>query len=256
MINTTVLNKTYSGTLSPGCQCCADCHWSCFYFSHNCPRHCFFCKPHGDRIIKPYEKPTGKVFSSVDEYVNFVRDSHLTGVSFSGGDPLLTLDDLLLYTKTLRTEFPNLYIWAYTSGQTLTPETASKLNDAGLNELRFNIASREYNIDPIIAANAIKTLTIEIPAIPEDVDTLKKTIPNLIKANVKHINLHELTAHAFNRRAMSERKYTIVNDVIIGSEAAALGIIDFVEKNNLPISVNYCSKKYKYERLQYKNSCK
>ena len=51
---------------------------------------------------------------------------------------------LLQWIGLLRRELPDLYLWAYTNGVPLTADLLGKLADAGLDELRFNLAATAY----------------------------------------------------------------------------------------------------------------
>jgi len=200
-----------------------------------------------DEVIA-HESPTQKNFSSIDHYVDFIRASDYEGVSFSGGEPFLYLTDMIYCIKKLKKLPQNLYIWAYTCGDLITEEIVKSLKDAGLNELRLNIVSRGYDCSPIlIMTKYLENVAIEIPAIPGDQKIVENLIPNLIKQGVKFLNLHELAINTHNRTKVLDKGFK-GDTVVEGSEKAALEILNFVEQNHFPLTVNFCSNNYKKNR--------
>jgi uncharacterized protein len=85
------------------------------------------------------------------------------------------------------------YIWLYTNGELATRERLMRLKKAGLNEIRFDLVARSYDIEPLrLAAKIIDTVTVEIPTIPKDRERLAGILGALKEMGVKHLNLHEL----------------------------------------------------------------
>lgn len=244
----TEFNKIFTGNLSPGCRTCMANKWSCLYLGHECMRDCFFCmKPH---TKVPMHANLFAEFNSIDQYITLIRDRDYEGVSFSGGEPFLYFADMLYCIKELRKLPRPLYIWAYTCGDFVTPDTMGYLKEAGLNELRFNIVARSYDIAPIAIAGKYVTVSVETPAIPDYGPAIKSLIPELIEYGVKYINLHELNTGDYNKQRIIDEGFTVKDNIVLGSEEVALNILDHVIKENLPISVNYCSYKYKTTRHQ------
>jgi pyruvate formate-lyase activating enzyme-like uncharacterized protein len=206
-------------------------------------------KPHNKVLI--HECPSGKKFNVIDEYIDFIRTSNYEGISFSGGEPFLYFADMLYCIKKLKKLPRPLYIWAYTCGDFITHDTMRYLKEAGLDELRFNIVARSYNIEPIaIASKYFNTVSVETPAIPGYDPVIKSLIPELMECNVKYINLHELNIGNYNKQRVIDEGFTIKNNIVLGSEKSAMSVIDFIDENNLSISVNYCSYKYKTNRIK------
>lgn len=66
----------------------------------------------------------------------------------------------------------------YTNGYLIDKNKLITLKEAGLNEMRFNIAARHYDLKAVkMAADIIDTVTVEIPAVPEDYEILKDVCP-------------------------------------------------------------------------------
>lgn len=250
------LIKPVSGPLSPGCQSCIDGKWSCIFITDACTRTCFYCPtPQHKKITdNPPNGPEQLHFNSVNEYIEFLETFDFKGVSFSGGEPFLVVDRMLEYISKIRQHFGGKHhIWAYTNGDLVTENNLSLLRDAGLNELRFDIAANKYDLTAVKKAiDYIETVTIEIPAIPEDTAILKFLLKDLDNIGVSHLNLHQLMRTDHNSSKLDKRCYFPVNrkehpkyTPIMESELAALEIIKHAVTLQLDLGVNYCSSCYK-----------
>lgn len=248
--------KPHSGSLSPGCRICGQGTWSCLFINGKCNCRCFYCPTTQDRISVP---TTNRIsFDRPRDYVDYVRHFDFKGISISGGEPLLTFERTLHYVEATRRglgETP--YIWMYTNGTLATMDRILKLRDAGLNEIRFDISAVNYDLTGVrMAANVIPCVTVEIPAIPEDLDRLLELLPQLQDAGVKHLNLHQLRLTPHNFSKLSGRNYTFLHGekvTVLESELAALKILAAVSGPDLKFPVNYCAFGYK-QRYQHLRS--
>ncbi len=233
--------------LSNGCRLCGEGLWSCLFINGECNARCFYCPAPQD---EPYPPGTNSVtFNSPDEYVAYLREFGFKGVSISGGEPLLTPERTLSYISAVRREFPEMYIWMYTNGILLTKERAEELRDAGLDELRFDIGATSYSLDNLKkAVGVIPVVTVEIPSVPEEKDTIKERMRELAKLGVNHLNLHQLRLTPHNAEKLLRRDYTYAEEervVVIESEITALELMLFSIEEGLGLPVNYCSFPYK-----------
>jgi len=125
----------------------------------------------------------------------------------------------------------------------------------GLNEIRFNISARDYNLDPVaLAAKFIDTVTIEIPAIPEDYRRLAGKLKAIQMLGVKHLNIHQLTATSYNYKNYLKRGYTFIQHPgipIFESEICALKLMRFAIRSGIRLPIQYCSAAYQ-SRFQAK----
>ncbi len=244
----------YNGTkidcrsLSPGCIACAEGTWSCLFINGICNARCFYCpseqKEPGLPVTNTLEFPDPR------EYIAYLERFGFTGVSISGGEPLLSFERSLRYIAAIRRHFGNrMYIWLYTNGILLTREKLEKLKDSGLDEIRFDIGATGYKTDkPEMAAGIIPVVTVEIPAIPEDHDRVNDLIPKLAAAGVKHLNLHQLRLTEFNAPQLLKRGYKFIRGnkiTVAGSEITALKLLAGVLEQKKDLPVNYCSFVYK-----------
>ena len=184
------------------------------------------------------------------EYLAYVERLGFTGVSFSGGEPLVDLERTLSYLGAVTRELgDSVHTWLYTNGILLTDEVARRLREHGLRELRVDISATGYRLDAVeVAARVFPTVTVEIPAIPEDEARLRDLLPRLAAAGVNHLNLHQLKATPHNLAAFSSRGYTYLHGeqlTVMESELCALRLLLGVLDSGLPLPINYCSLVYK-----------
>ncbi len=249
----------YAGTkvdcngLSPGCRHCGEGSWSCLFVNGRCNGHCFYCPTAQDDDGPP--TTNGLVFTSPEDYAAYVSALGFRGVSISGGEPLMTADLTLAYLSAVRRRSgDDVHLWLYTNGTLLTADLCSRLRDAGLDEIRFDLGAVRYHLKKLrIAVGCIPTVTVEIPAVPEDEELLKRKMVEMAEAGVKHLNLHQMRLTPYNFGLLTERGYTFLHGekvTVLGSELCALRMVRFGLEQGIPLPVNYCSFPYK-RRFQH-----
>lgn len=249
----------YAGTkmdcnsLSPGCRCCGDGSWSCLFINGRCNGHCFYCPTAQDEDGPPVTN--GIAFTSPEEYAAYVAALGFSGVSISGGEPLMTPDLTLAYLSAVRKRCGDgIHLWLYTNGTLLTTDLCSRLRDAGLNEIRFDLGAVRYNLKKLrLAIGRIQTVTVEIPAVPEDEELLKLKMVEMAETGVNHLNLHQMRLTPYNFGQLMERGYTFLHGekvTLLESELCALRSLRFGLEQGIPLPVNYCSFPYK-RRFQH-----
>jgi len=236
--------KLFTHGISPGCALCGQGDWSCLFINGVCNAQCFYCpsaqKEKGQPMTSTLE------FSNPRDYADYVRIFNIKGVSFSGGEPFLTLERVLLFLKTLRSRVSHpLYIWMYTNGLLTTEDKLKALRDNGLDEIRFDISANHYHLDALKKAiGIIPRVTVEIPAIPEDLEHTQQVIKELYELGVDHLNLHQLRCTPFNRTRLAERGYTFLHGpgvTILETELTALKLIRYSLEQKIALPINYCS---------------
>jgi len=244
-------SKVYLKDLSPGCLICGKGKWSCIFINSLCTTDCFFCPQ--DRSITEEKLPNAEetIFDNPDDYVDYLEKFGIEGVGFSGGEPLLVFDKLLLYIKKIRQKFGKKnYIWLYTNGDLVTADNLKKLKEAGLDEIRFNISAMNYDLTPAkLATKFIDTVSVEIPVIPEDYEVLKRCILEMREIGVSYLNIHQLYATEYNYKNFIEHNYTFQRFPgipILESEMFALKLIKYILNSEIELSVNYCTRAYKF----------
>jgi len=244
----------YAGTkvdcngLSPGCRHCGDGGWSCLFVNGRCNGHCFYCPTAQDDDGPPVTN--GLAFTSPEDYAAYVAALGFSGVSISGGEPLMTPELTLSYLRAVRKRSgAAVHLWLYTNGTLLTADLCSCLRDAGLDEIRFDLGAVRYNLKKLrLAVGSIPTVTVEIPAVPEDEELLKLKMVEMAAAGVNHLNLHQMRLTPYNFGPLTERGYTFLHGekvTLLGSELCALRMVRFGLEQGIPLPVNYCSFPYK-----------
>lgn len=242
-------SKLFTRTLSPGCRTCGQGTWSCLFINNICNARCFYCPT----PQKSKDEPTtnGLRFSKPRDYINYLEKFGFTGSSVSGGEPLMTLERTLTFLRRLKEHFgPRLHVWLYTNALLLTPALVKQLEKIGLDEIRFDISANHYRLDKVaLAAGRIPTITVEIPALPEDFSLLAQTMEEMDRAGVNHLNLHQLRLTPHNQAHLLPRGYTFVHGpkaTVLESELTALRLLEFALHKDLQLGVNYCSYIYKH----------
>ncbi|MDR0477992.1 MAG: radical SAM protein [Desulfobulbaceae bacterium] len=235
--------------LAPGCRRCVAGSWSCLFINGRCNGACFYCPARQDETGQP--GANGLEFAEPEHYVRYLERFAFTGASISGGEPLLTPERTLAFVAAIKKHFGvKIHLWLYTNGILATHEMLVALADAGLDEIRFDIGATAYHLDAArLASGLIPTVTVEIPAIPEEEDRLKNLLPRLGDAGVKHLNLHQLRLTPYNYERLQPRGYRWLHGekiVSIDSELTALAVLEQSLKKKIGPPVNYCSFPYKY----------
>ena len=234
--------------LSPGCRLCGEGSWSCLFINGQCNCRCFYCPTAQNNEDLPTTSTLE--FPGPKDYIDYIEKFGFEGISLSGGEPLLTFEKTMHFLSALKEHFGNeKYIWLYTNGALLDAEKVGRLKNAGLNEIRFDLSARAYKLDKIkLAVGRIENVTVEIPAIPEDLEILKKLVRELEKIGVNYLNLHQLRLTPFNFKNLVSRDYTFLHGkkvAVLDSELVALEIIRYTKEHDIRLPVNYCSFVYK-----------
>lgn len=234
--------------LSPGCRHCVAGGWSCLFINGRCNCDCFYCPTAQDELGLPTTNTV--TFRHPADYVAYLDRFGFTGASISGGEPLLSPKRSLAFLAAIKRRFAGtVHTWLYTNGTLLTADLARQLADAGLDEIRFDIGAAGYQLKQLEkAVGLIKVVTVEIPAIPEELTRLKGLVADLRDAGVAHLNLHQLRLTPHNYPRLLPRGYRYLHGeklTVLDSELAALELIHHAVTQDLGLPVNYCSFVYK-----------
>ncbi len=240
--------KPYTHALSPGCQLCGQGQWSCLFINGVCNARCFYCPTSQNDAGQPMTNSI--VFEKPKDYADYLNRFNIRGVSFSGGEPFMTFDKVLAFMDTLKTRVNHaLYTWMYTNGRLATKEKLSALRDRGLDEIRFDLSANDYRLDYLEKAlGVIPWVTVEIPAIPEDLPKTRKLIAELAKLGVSFLNLHQIRCTPYNREKLAERGYTFLHGpkvTVLETELTALELMRHALEKSIALPINYCSFTYR-----------
>ncbi len=242
--------KLFTHGLSPGCGFCGNGDWSCLFINGICNARCFYCPSSQNR--KGLPMTSSLEFKTPNDYVDYVRTFNIRAVSFSGGEPLMTFERVVQYLKALRAKITDpLYIWMYTNGLLVTEDKLKILADNGLDEVRFDISADHYHLDALKkAVDIIPCVTVEIPAIPEDLENTRQVIKQLYDEGVNYLNLHQLRCTPYNLPRLIKRGYTFVHGpraTVLETELTALELMRFTLENNIVLPINYCSFAFRHQ---------
>jgi pyruvate formate-lyase activating enzyme-like uncharacterized protein len=240
--------KPFYNHISKGCQICAEGKWSCLFITNMCNANCFYCPTSQNLDEKPSTQSID--FQIPSEYAEYVSYFGFKGVAFSGGEPLLYFDRTKEYLAAVHSKSgDDIYTWMYTNGILADKNKLKQLADLNLNEIRFDIGATGFSLDKVkIAKGIIPNITIEIPSVPEKKELIINMLPEMIKAGVTNLNLHQLRLTQYNASKLNKRNYTILSaerPIVLESEMAALKIIEAAKLANIDIGINYCAFHYK-----------
>jgi pyruvate formate-lyase activating enzyme-like uncharacterized protein len=244
---------------SKGCQSCQQGKWLCIFLTYLCNANCAFCPSplkNEDKIVTAFGDNPVKILECIE-------GRPFDAISFSGGDCLLVFDRLMDWLSYFKKNRPDTYYWAYTSGLAADESKMKKLSEAGLNEIRFNIAATNYNSPSILEKIATSTrifekVAVEIPSIPADYHQVAEILPFLESINVNYLNLHEYILETGDPRAKTteadtfllNKKTELKYDVF--SLRNTEKIKKFCHKNNSKIQVNNCSLQKKENQMLHR----
>lgn len=242
--------KLVTHGMSPGCRLCGSGDWSCLFINGICNARCFYCPSTQNQ--KGLPMTSSLEFKTPGEYVDYVRAFGIRAVSFSGGEPLMTFDRVVQYLKALRAKISGpLYIWMYTNGLLVTEDKLKMLADNGLDEIRFDISADHYRLDALKkAVGIIPCVTVEIPAIPEDLENTRQVIKQLHDGGVDYLNLHQLRCTPHNLPRLIKRGYTFVHGpkaTVLETELTALELMRYALENKIALPINYCSFAFRHQ---------
>lgn len=249
----------YLGDLSPGCRACKEGTWDCLFITMTCNLDCdFCCSPHN--IHTDF---SGSAFGRTPaEIATNYAQSHINGISFSGGEPLLKPERVLEWLAFFKQHLPGGYFWLYTNGLLAEEGLLRRLGDLGLDEIRFNTAATGYDHPAVMhniatAARYIPHVTVEVPAIPTHTEKLLNSLPIWAGCGVRYLNLHELMLEPGSNAAdlpgprqeilLPDRHRAVVHP---HSRALTLTVMRHVQKLGLALAVNDCSLQSKLRQLR------
>lgn len=240
--------KPFARAVSPGCRLCGEGQWSCLFVNNRCNCSCFYCPT--AQVDTSIPETQGITFDTPESYIGYIKKFGFKGIGLSGGEPLLTFNTTIDFLSKIKKEFgDSVYVWMYTNGTLLDEKKAIQLAETGLDEIRFDLSATEYNTKNLQRAlGKIPHVTVEIPAIPDEIEKIKNMIIELDHLGVNYLNLHQMRLTPYNLKNLCERDYSFLHGqkvTVLESELTALEIISFIFQHGLRLPVNYCSFHYK-----------
>lgn len=263
-----------SGYLSPACvECTGNRGSETFSTTFRCHRDCYFCfnhnQPDYEKFFRegcPWEEGLAR---------SAAENETLACVGLTGGEPLLDLDNAVSLLERAGSTWPDAHKRMYTSGDLLTAESAARLRDAGLDEIRFSVKDDDApeQQDRVIEAmklarRYIPSVMVEMPVIPGAEQHMKDLFHRFEDAGIDGINLLEFCFPFCHWDEFSRRGFTLKNppfDVmydygysgglaVSGSEELVLELMLWALDEGMSFGMHYCSLENKHRsEIRQKN---
>ncbi len=262
------------GHLSPACVgCTANVGSETFSTTFKCHRDCYFCfnknQPDYDFLFKngcPWEERLEESYS---------ENGSLSFIGLTGGEPLLNVDDSVRFLNRARALHPDAHIRMYTSGDLLTAKSASRLQGAGLDEIRFSVKDDDTPLqqEKVLAAMRLAkqyfpSVMVEMPIAPNAEDHMKWLLRQFDDIGIDGINMLELCFPFCNWDEFEARGFVLKNPpfeimydygysgglAVAGSEALILKLMLWCLDEGINIGLHYCSLENKHRsEIRIKN---
>jgi len=262
--------------LSAGCKACKKNKWIVVFIGKACNCKCYFCpqthnKPRigskidRDGIVETNILPSAAYYDHLlIKLKNAAAIKTIEALGYGGGETFLYLDRIKKYAKELTAIQSGLYQYAYTNGIAVTEDSVKELREAGIREIRFNLAATNYSEEIIdkmgLIRKIIPFLTIEVPSLRDTRLKIKEHIRRFIDIGVDQINLSELYINRYNAQYFNNEKYydvnvfhlsdikkgrvisdTLIERYTVWSRHVTYDIIEMAAKEKWPITINDCS---------------
>lgn len=260
---------------TPGCQSCARGKWAVMFVGAPCNLGCFFCpyvglfeQPRGTIVQNEGSELTvsflGATFTSLRELqlqASLVKDD-FDGIAWVGGEPMMPtlLPKLLPFIRYFHEAYSTYHQWLYTNGTFATRENMQALYDAGIRELRFNLAATNFSKEVIEnmkeARKIFDYLCIEIPMLKDSYEGLMKNYASILETGLDQMNLAEFIVgyNHFEKPDVLAKEGKLYNykgfiTSPISSRKYTYEVIKKAAEEKWPVVINDCSNEYKYYKL-------
>ncbi len=193
----------WGGELTPGCRACLDDAFVPIRSVSNCNLRCRFCYYHGDEDqVEPLSSDRYAIadrrVSAGDLELMLAKvmsgPNPVRGISWVWYEPFAEFDKHPELVKAIADHGVHQHL--YTNGTLCTPENLKVLADAGLNEIRFNLAATQCADIVLemmtVARELFQFVCIESPMIPEYYKAFMKKRERILATGVDHLHCAEL----------------------------------------------------------------
>ena len=237
-----------TGRVAEGCRHCIDGSKMVLFVTGRCGWNCYYCpvslEKKGKDVIYANE---GRVYTD-EEIIAEAEAMDATGTGITGGDPLLDMDRTVHMIRLLKDRFgKGHHIHLYTA--TIDPEKAKRLQDAGLDEIRFHPPESVWTeMSSTRLRETVESLDIdvgvEVPALPHRERELNALVAYCREVGVDFVNLNELEFSESNWDMMEAYGYSVrdeLSSAVDGSRETAVAVL----KANKRADVHFCSSTFK-----------
>jgi pyruvate formate-lyase activating enzyme-like uncharacterized protein len=261
--------------LSPGCQSCQRGKWAVFFIDAACNRSCYFCPYSRDgrklsrKSLQDFDP--GESISLLGVQFHSYRDlkyqvsllkEEFDAFAWLGGEPMLpgVLKRILPLIEYFHGEYPAYHQWLYTNGTLATVANMQALYDAGIRELRFNLAATDFS--PAVIGNMKRArrifdcVCLEIPMLRRNYEQLDANMARILDTGLDQMNLIEFMVgeNHLSHPEELEREGELYNyrgfiTSPVQSRKYTYKIIKRAWQEKWPVVINDCSNEYKYHKL-------
>ena len=247
--------------ISPACLACrTGDETATFFVDLRCVKKCYFC-------FNPNQDHYEHFLSHERDIVAELEQAHAMGARFrclaiTGGEPLLHPEQVNAFLRHAGQLYPDAHTRLYTCGDLLDERSLQELAESGLDEIRFSIKppdagdgqDRVYELMEQ-AVGTIPAVVVEVPVIPGSLGQMKDLLVRSDALGISGVNLLEFcfplhNAAEFAKRGFQLRKHPFKylynywyggGVPVAGSEAEALELLAFAEREGLRLGIHYCS---------------
>lgn len=233
-----------------------------FSTTFKCHRDCYFCFNYNVADYDKFVREGCPWREGLEDAERRYGHDGLAALGLTGGEPLLMLDDSIDLLKEAGKRFPSSHKRMYTSGDLLTEESAARLKEAGLDEIRFSVKQddpeerQERVLSAMeIAKRYIPSLMVEMPIIPNTEEHMHDLFNRWADIGIDGINLLEFCFPFHSWEEYAKRGFEIRNppfDVmydygysgglpVAGSEELCLELMLWGIEHEMPFGMHYCS---------------
>ncbi len=255
----------------PGCQSCARGKWAVFSIGVACNLNCWFCPYTGGLEKQRLDAQETQDLESIrfmgmrfsPEELKFqfslIHDQY-DAFAWVGGEPMMPgiLDRTLPLISYFRETYPAYHQWMYTNGGFATNDNMKRLRDAGIRELRFNLAAVDYSPKVIArmkeARRFFDYVVLEVPMTKKSHEDLVANADRILDTGLDQMNLAEFIVgrnHLGDRLREEGRLYNYKGFICspVQSRRYTYDIIRRAVDGRWPVIINDCSNEYKYYKL-------
>lgn len=249
------------GAISPSCEDCRTGDGSSTYIvSLKCNRDCFFCTNKNQHNYSCHNDNVNNIVAEFD--ADLRRFGNMRSAGITGGEPLLFMDECISFIKHVKSKDEKINVRIYTNGDLATEESLKRLGEAGLDEIRFGLKPDESgNVEEILYSNlenAVKYIPramVEMPCLPEQLESMKSILDRLENIGIYGINILEFLfpwvhadEYAKHGYKISRKPYRVLFDYdyaggvsVAGSEICCMELLKYAAGKKFKMGVHYCS---------------
>jgi len=214
------------------------------FITGRCEKGCFYCPLSEARYGKDVIFANEVQVTQVEQALKEAHMIDAEGVGITGGEPLLEIDRTCQYLKAFKQEFgERFHAHLYTALEPVSVERVGPLLDAGLDELRLHRFKAGEDLDKLRAmTRGTVDLGLEIPALPGQLEQMKRLLLDVDAAHLDFVNINELEFGPLNADQLRTRGFVLDSKSVAavrGSEKTAIALLDWATRHT-SLNVHFC----------------